>query len=425
MKKYISVILLLIFFFYYMYPQALNVFGSSFIVPSAVLGLGLYAYHRFPFREVPLVLLAFGGILFCCYLTSFVNLVSDAFPKAYLRSQMGWFFTSYLVCSVLFQIHKKPTANILIGYVVGAIGLQCVIAVAMYFIPPLADFLFSIQLQTVFDEEAREAIEGQRLMGYGTGLFGAGMVCGYGLIMLIYLIMRLKINTIQFISLAALYCFIFFVGLMNARTTTVGLGVSLIFLAILYFMDHRVEKKRAKIFVVSSVLLFMGAYSLSFIYFPQFTDWAFELFDNFMNRGELTTKSSEGLLDNLFLPEDTKSRVFGTGSAIFFGVDVGYTRMIFYFGIVGTIMYFLYGFIIVKQCLTKDRTLNMLLFTILIYNMIINVKGWTDLNPVLYLFFFFFMFYKYYIYMPKVELKQKAIARYKKLKKQESVANSQ
>lgn len=421
MKRVLAIILLLLLVFYYTYPQALNVFGSSFIVPSAAVGLGLYAYHRFPFREVPVVLLAFGGILFFCFFTSLINLVNDGFPRSYIRSQMAWFFTAYLVNVILFQIHKKPSINILLGYIVGAVALQCVISLAMYFNDPLSDFLFSIQLQSVFDEETRDAIEGHRLMGYGTGLFGAGMVCGYALILLSYLMMRLKVSTKQFILLSALYCFIFFIGLFNARTTVVGLGVSLVLMAVLYFMDHRVDKKRGKIFLVTSFFFFAGAYSLCFIYFPQFTDWAFELFDNFRDKGELTTKSSEGLVTNIFLPDSAMSAFFGTGSSEFFGVDVGYTRLFFYFGIFGAAMYFLYGFIIVKQCFTKDWAINILLMTILAYNMVINVKGLTDLNPVLYLFFFFFMFYKYYIYYPKAELRQKQISYYKKLKKKQQI----
>lgn len=420
MKKYLAIILLLLLCFYYTYPQALNFFGSSFIVPSAVVGISLYAYHRFPFKEVLTILLAFAGILFFCYLTMFINSTSDDFWKTYLRSQMGFFFTAYLIIAILFKIHKKPTVNILIGYIVGAIALQCVLSLAMYFNDSLSDFLFSIQLQSVFDEEKRNAIEGHRLMGYGTGLFGAGMVCGYALILLIYLIMRLKVTTTQFILLAILYCFIFFIGLMNARTTTVGLGVSLIFLAILYFMDHRVDKKRAKIFIVSSILLFIGGYSLSYLYFPQFTDWAFELFDNFVNKGELTTKSSEGLVENISLPTDVVSRLIGTGSSVFFGIDVGYTRLVAFFGLLGTTMYFLYEFIIAKQCLTKDWSLNILILTIVVYCMIINIKGLTDFNPVLYLFFFFFMFYKYYIYIPKIELQQRQIAKDKKLKQEQT-----
>ena len=348
-------------------------------------------------------------------------MLNDGFARSYLRSQMAWFFTAYLVCVFIFSIHKRPTINILIGYIIGAVALQCVISLAMYFSDGLSDFLFSIQLQSVFDEEKREAIEAQRLMGYGTGLFGAGMVCGYALILLIYVMLKVKMKTWQFIGLCALYCFIFFIGLFNARTTVVGLGVSLVFLAVLYIMDHRADKKRGKMFVVASIFLFAGGYSLCFIYFPEFTDWAFELFDNFRDKGELTTKSSEGLLVNIFMPSGTKAKIFGTGSSIFFGIDIGYTRLFFYFGLLGTTVYFLYSLVVVKQCITKDWSLNLLLITIIVYNMVLNIKGLTDLNPVLYLFFFFFMFYKYYIYMPKIELKQKQIARYKKVKKEQQI----
>lgn len=408
MSRIIAIASLLLFFFYYTYPQAISFRGSVFTFYSGIIGLAIYMYHRFPFKkEVLSTLIGFAGIILACYVTSMVNSIkflADPWAVSYIRSQMGWFFTAYLINGFLFSVHKKPTIFILLGYIVAAVALQCTISLVIHYNESVKDFLFSIQHQAVFDEKTRNIIEKQRLIGYGTGLFGAGMVCGYALILLTYIIMRMKLNKLQFMILILLYFFIFFIGLFNARTTTVGLGFSLIFLAILYIFDHRNEKRRIKLFVVSGIILFIAGYMLCAEFFPEYADWAFELFNSISTKGELHTDSSEGLIPNLVLPTGFMKRLFGTGSSVFFGTDVGFTRMFVFFGVIGTFMYLLYNFIILRLCHTKDWSLTLLYIVFFGYNIALNIKGWTDLNPVLYLFLFFFAFYKYDVYYPKVEL---------------------
>ncbi len=420
MPQAIKVIILQLLFFYFTYPQAISIRGSAFTFYSGIIGLFLYVYNHLPFKkEVIISLLGFAAIILACNISALVNslgITSDAWVVSYIRSQMGWFFTAYLLIGILFKIHNKPTIFILFGYVIGAVALQCAISLTMHYNEPLKEFLFSIQHQAVFDERARSITEKQRLIGYGTGLFGAGFVCGYALILLTYVIMRIKLKKKQFILLIFLYFFIFFIGLFNARTTTVGLGFSLIFLAILYITDHRNEKKRVKLFIVSGVIFFIAGYMLCAEFFPEYSEWAFELFNSMSTRGDFHTDSSEGLIVNLVLPSGFKTRLFGTGSSVFFGTDVGYTRMFVYFGVIGTFFYFFYDFIILKQCMTKDWSITFLYIVIMGYILALNIKGWTDLNPMLYLLLFFFAFYKYEIYYPKVELHEQRLKKLKETK---------
>ena len=203
--KFLKMFFLLLFVFYYVYPQALGIMGRSFIVPSAVLGLGVYAWNRFPFEEVAKVLFMFFCLLLWCFICEYINgIYHEGFKMMYTRSQMGWFFTAYLVNLVLFNIHKNPRFEVIVGYLAGAVILQCIITFIMNQNEAANDFFYSIQLSdgTDFDRETRELIEEQRLVGYGTGLFGAGMVAGYALILIIYLITKLKLNLFQLLRLA-------------------------------------------------------------------------------------------------------------------------------------------------------------------------------------------------------------------------------
>lgn len=419
--KCLKIIFILLFVFYYTYPQALGVMGRSFIVPSAALGLGMYMWNRFPFAEVPKVLFAFISLLLWCYLCEYIGgIYDDPFRMSYTRSQMGWFFTAYFINLLIFSVHKNPRFEVIVGYLAGAIILQCIITFIMHENEAANEFFYSLQLSegTDFERETKELIETQRLMGYGTALFGAGMVAGYGLILIVYLISKLKLNLYQLAAMAIAYTFVFFIGLFSARTTTVGLGASIGFFFVLYFIDKDTDKKQAKTFMGISAILFIVGSGLAYEFFPDYTDWAFELFDNFKKTGKFSTDSSDALY-HLFLPPNTIiSMLFGTSGMSFVGNDMGYTRILHYIGYPGAVLFFGYQLYVASFALTKDLSASLLVLMMVAYSMVMNIKGFTDLNPVLYLFFFFFMFYKYYRYYPNLYKHRLQELQYKRMQEQ-------
>lgn len=406
--KYLMMFGVLMLVFYYIYPQALGVFGFSFIVPCAALGGLLYAYNRFPFPEVHKVLFFFFMLLCWFYFVESINGVGESFIQTYLRTQMGFFFSAYFIIFILFNVHKKPKFEVIVGYITAAIILQCIITFAMNQNEEVKDFFFSLQMPGGdFDEDTRELIAEQRLIGYGTGLFGAGMVAGYCLIFIVYLISKLNLTKLQFAAFTIAYCYVFFIGLFSARTTAIGLAASVVFLFTLYFMDGSTNKKQPVSFIgISLVLFFFGA-GIATFYFPDYTDWAFELFDNYKETGKFSTDSSDALYYLFYLPDTLKGKFLGTSQGmVFWGNDMGYTRLIFFCGIIGTFLFFGYQFFITQQIMTKDLTANFLVLVVFAYSLIMNVKGFTDMNPTLYLFLFYFLFYKNYRYYPDLYMQR-------------------
>lgn len=392
----------LILMFYFIYPQALDIRGSSFVAPAGIIGLGVYAYHRFPFREVVTALAGLFALFFVYYSLTWINKAPDGYTIGYFRTQVAWFFVAYLVVFSIFKVHRKPTFNTFLLYIVGAITLQSVIAFLMYLNDGIHDFFFSFQMQGEYTEEIMEEAGSQRLMGYGIGFFGAGALSGIGLIAASYLLIRMRLKTKGFVLLVACYVFMFYIGLFMARTTVVGMAIGVALMAFLYLKDNKSVKKQAKKFIVVSFLLMIAGYTFAMFYFSSFSTWAFELFTNFFEHGRLETKSSNGLEEMLIFPEDLRTIVFGRGDMGFWGSDVGYSRLFFYVGIPGTILFFLYQMFIIKLSSTKDWGVNIFALTIFVYTMALNFKGWIDLNFMIYGIFFFFMFYKYYVYYPKI-----------------------
>lgn len=401
-KKMVPMLVPLILMFYFMYPQALSIGSSSFVALAGLVGLAVYAYHRFPFKEIFTAFFGLALLFFFEFTIAWINNTGFSEPIGYARTQIAWFFTAYLVLLAIFSIHKKPTFNTFLLYIVASITLQSIIAFFMYINDDVQQFFFSLQMQIEYTEDIVAEVESQRLLGYGIGFFGAGAICGIGLIAASYLFMRMKFELKGFILLVACYVFMFYIGLFMARTTVVGMAIGILLIAFLYWKDNRSEKRQVKPLIIISILLMIGGYIFAMFYFSTFSDWAFELFTNFIETGSLQTKSSNGLEEMFVLPKDPHIILFGTGNIGFWGNDVGYTRLFYYLGIPGTIIFFLYQVFIIHLSKTKDWAVNSFAITIFIYTLALNIKGLIDLNYILYSVFLYFLFYKYYIYYPMI-----------------------
>ena len=401
----------LIFTFYLIYPQALDVAGSSFILLSGVLGLAYYACHRFPFKEVVTVLIGLGVILLWYYCVSWYNNRMDPYTLGYFKSEIAWFFSSYLIILFIFKIHKHPTVDTVLKYIVGAIALQCFITLIMYLNESIADFFWGIQFQEQYSEEVVEENSWQRLMGYGIAFFGAGANNGVGLVIISYLLVSKPLKSSEFLLLSILYVLIFYISLFMARTTVVGAGVGFALMAFFYFFKKdSYNKKQVHRFAITALFLMFSGYLFVMLYFENISNWAFELFINFRETGQLRTRSSDGLGQMFKVPETIGLFLFGDGRMIFRGTDVGFSRMLFYVGLVGSILFYGYPFFLIKMWGTKNRNIKLLGCTIAAYCLILNFKGWFDLNHIFFLLFFYFMFYKYYVYYPKLIKNQSVLS---------------
>jgi len=281
-------------------------------------------------------------------------------------------------------------------FIISAIALQCIITIFMYIYPSVSDFFTSLAMKADLDELKRTQTEGIRLLGYGVAFFGAGLICGVALILTIYVLMSRHFNLLQIIFLCLLYVFIFYIGLFSARTTTIGLVASLALLVYLIFKEKSNTFQAYKFIGIGVIFLLIG-YTLCFIYFPDFTDWAFELLNNYETTGELRTDSSDGLQHMFILPKNIQVWLFGIGVMYYWGSDVGYTRLLFYSGIPGTLSFFYFSYILSKKSVTKNQKFSITLFFLYVYNLALNVKGFSDLNCFLFLFLFFFLMKRNYL----------------------------
>ena len=100
----------------------------------------------------------------------------------------------------------------------------------------------------------------------------------------------------------------------------------------------------------------------------------------------------------LVLPDSVKTYIIGDGyytdpivpSEYYKGTDIGYLRLIYYFGMVGLAIYFVIQTYVIKEAYKYSSKYKMLFILLIFYLVILNVKGFTDLLFLIVLFCFNF-----------------------------------
>lgn len=404
MKKILLITIFFVILFYTLYPQAISFFGYSFLFTSGALGLVWYLYNGKPFTEIVTIFFSYIPFLFACFLTSYLTPFQDPYMMDYTKSQFAWIFGSYLIVTLFFIIYPRGSFTLFLYYIIAAVFVQGVISVAMHQNATIRDFFNSLQMIDTVALIKRQETEGARLLGYGVAFFGAGISSGFALIALVYIIFKTKLDLPSIILIGGVYCFILYVGLLSARTTSIGLFASIILAVILFFIgdSKKIYKKQFRSFLAIGILFAFVGQALAYIYFPEFADWAFEGFINFSKTGKFRTNSSDALEGMFQLPHTFEQWVYGWGVMAFWGSDVGYTRLLYYVGLPGTLAYFFYQFMLVKMSFTNDKSFTYTLLIMYAYNLALNYKGLSDLNLFMYLFLFYFLHYRYYIYTPQL-----------------------
>lgn len=420
-------LLLLIPFFYYIYPHALGVFGFTALVPMGAAGLLLYAYNQFPFSEVYKVLFYYLMIVLIGTVAEYLSDLDyvETFRIDYTKTQMGLFFTAYLLNYIIFKLFKDPKFEVVIVFLVGVFLAQAIISLAMTFNPAVDQFFHSLQLNADMDERMRGYLQSYRIVGYGSYVYGGGAIMGYGCIVTAFFLVRSKLNLVQLLLVALVYCLVFFVGLFTARTATVGAAFSILLVILCKILDKKKATSSAQLYGFIAILsiLVVVTVSIIFVFFEHMTEWGFELFYNLEEKGELSTESSNALYYMFEFPDDSIGEILlGEGVIAFRGNDQGFARILSYFGFIGAFFYFFYSVVIANLTKTKDTGMNILLFITWAYAFALNFKGLFDLNHFFYLYFFYMMFYKYYRYYPRLRyqnylLRQQQLERNRQLSK--------
>lgn len=178
-----------------------------------------------------------------------------------------------------------------------------------------------------------------------------------------------------------------------------GFLILSIFIASLFFLSvFGLRKARRLMWGVFSVFLSLGALfviSYSFFDLGDYLNfkWVFEAYYNYQATGNVSTKSTDIIFNTMyFLPDNAMDVIFGTsnlgrGETLpYIESDVGYVRLIYAVGVVGTILIFLPNIYFLLMAISSRKTMvNILVIILTSIQIIMNfkelfivlVQGWT------------------------------------------------
>lgn len=334
-------------------------------------------------------------------LSSVVNTITENTFIIFPFQVIYLLLLSYCIYYITKRFCKVISFYVITRYFLMTLVVQSVIAIVMFVNQPICLFLFDLQGIDLTSRVIKMYF-GVRLIGLGCFYFGAGAIYGLGLIAIMPFMLKAK-NKQQLIKLILLYVYIFIVGIFFARTAMIGCVFSIVYL-IFCILIPKMCNKVFLVFRQFIIYLTVFGIALVFIYtsspklqedYGDIIDFGFEAFINLVENGELSTASSDGLTEyHLSIwPQNQKTYYIGDmrwtkGDSYYSDSDVGYVRLLFYFGVPGVIIFLLYQYSIVRisGLIFKERILSFFFFTVFFYALILLIKGYIDVASLIFIY---------------------------------------
>lgn len=380
--------------FFYVYPIF---FGFSPIPNDRILqivGLIIFvltpSFRKIVFSEGKLYLL-----LFCQFIIFFLAIMAQSrnyggLDTYYIKEAFNIFlylFSAYLVIWSYRWAFGSFSFIGLLDRLVGVFLAQAIISFLFFFIPGIYEvYLSFLKAETNQGLFNKIGYLTKRLMGVGSNFFSGVVKYGYGLLILTFLpyFKQSYFSThrvVYFGSLLLVTC----AGLMTGRFFFIAiLLIMVMYSSFSPIYTFRLAFKIIPIAVIGMLLIFffistlMESSRTSLVF-----NYVFELFVNYSETGELSTSSSDGTLSMYIFPDNISTWLFGDGKiqmsdgSYYMRTDVGYIRLLFYFGIISTIVHFIMQFTsynLLKN-MTQNPYIRRLSIFMFLWVLLLNVKG--------------------------------------------------
>lgn len=341
-----------------------------------------------------------GLVSFCGILSVTYNSTEDYTYATYITSCWVWWGAAYTACQAIKWVHGRITWIHIINYLTAVCVFQCFIALAMDRYKPLKLFVNSIVLQEdlVFKGGVR------RLYGIGAALDVAGSRFAAVLIMIIFMLAtsRLQKRWYEYMLYMVAIIFITIGGNIIARTTLLGLIIGFAFLGIVTVRQTtNIEKNYIRLWKWFFGILLIAVPLAVYNYnndakFRKNMRFGFEGFFNYFEKGKFTYNSNETLANMYVWPDNTKTWVIGDGyfnnpvlvdpyytgevtEGFYKNTDVGYLRFIFYFGMIGLLMFSFYFIEVGRTCMRRFPQWRVMFLMLLLLHFAVWAKVSTDM----------------------------------------------
>lgn len=338
-------------FFTYFYPITLSAFPISTGRLLQLIGVLYFAFYAVSYGILKSTFKYFCAGLFIfimgCASAIVINGTNDL-SMAFIGVLMFIYFCSAFVLSYLvFKAYRKPSIDVVLKLVVIVTILQSIISLLFFAIPTLLENYYSY---VIIDDELKsrqESYSAFRLIGIGSMQYATSAV-QYGIVLwaLIYLKARRAIRS-NFIFFSGVIL-LGIAGALSGRTFFILLLFCIPFTFFVCRERRRAFKILLEIFLPLSIVAFV-AFSFFYAIYPEAVEWVFEIFINMATNDslEVESASTNQLLEMYIWPTDLKTWIIGDGQAVnpsgfgfYKNTDVGYIRSLYYWGVIGSIVYY-------------------------------------------------------------------------------------
>jgi len=420
MYKYLVHIISVILTSFYFFPIE-TVFLPGMNTKMALAGIGLLILgKRLAQRRdaginkdfFVLSLLALG-ISLISLLTMTINNTPDASFLTYFVSMWVWMGGAYTVVRWLDTAYGYVNVRLVCNQLIAVCVIQCLIAWTKDVYPPLQAWVDSFVGGEAFMGNTKEA----RLSGIGAALDVAGLRFSAVVVMIGYILSKAEeLSHKQVVTYLISFLIIAIIGNMMSRTTTVGVGLALVYwIYSTNLLSLKQNIKNQKLWFWLGGILCVIIPVFIYLYFANDTFYknirfGFEGFFSLWETGEWQTSSNDILLEHMVVfPDNWVTWLIGDGYAAnpmdktlsFFdpyytgpiyhgyykGTDIGYLRYIFYFGLIGTFVFVFFMWKSAWACIHRFKNYKMMFLMILLVNYI----GWFKVSTDIFLVFAIFL----------------------------------
>lgn len=342
------------------------------------------------------------GVSFCSFLSMTLNNTPDDSYLEYLISMWVWLFAAYICIRLMRLLHGSISVETIGYYLMAVALLQCTLAILIHHIPFIENLV-------------GHYVAGEKYMGVGVGkgrLYGIGCALDVGggrlgaiLIIVMYLILQaIKRQASQWklIGLLVVFFYVFVCANMMGRTATVGGAIALAYGIYMILQDQGIRSsgsmkpflKLSSIVIVTGILVCVGLYNTSSEFY-KLSRFGFEAFFNYFEHGKFETSSTNMLSEGMIFPDDLRTWIIGDGYmasgsndpyyigpsdyGFYMNTDAGYSRFLFYFGLVGLSVFCAFFMNVCRICVNQLGKSGFLFVAILALNFCIWIKVSTDL----------------------------------------------
>lgn len=308
-----------------------------------------------------------------------------------------YFFSAYFICYLYFRTFGEVTLLGVLDSLMIVFIIQSIISLIFFISPGVLDLYMSFLNPATNEGLFSKAMYiNKRFIGVGSAFFSGVVKYGYGFLILIALSREnqslfYKRNKMFFFSVILfILC-----GLMTGR-----FFIGALLLGVLLYISFGRENL---FYLVSKVLPYLVLFGIILIVLLNFYlgsekfdlifRYVFEIFVNFYEKGELSSSSSDGTLSMYVFPKELNTWLCGDGKMVlssgeyYMGSDVGYIRLLFYFGLPAT-LYFFYVQLRSYSILTRiasNYRFKKLFMILFLWIIILNFKGLATGNEFLVL----------------------------------------